>query len=187
MPHGVFTVDEAAKVGYSRQQLAQWVSTGILNRVACGIYARVDEPISPTFEMEVLAKRGTDFVVALESALRVQDFSTATPHALWIAIGQGVKTPAVPFPLSVVRVTDAALRFGVEEREFNGTRVRVYSAAKTVADLFKFRNKVGLEIALEALKEGLRQNRFNADELMKAARVDRVANVILPYLEACFT
>lgn len=79
------------------------------------------------------------------------------------------------------------MRFGVEEHEFNGTRVRVCSAAKTVADLFKFRNKVGLKIALEALKEGPRQNRFNAVELMKAARADRVANVILPYVEACFT
>ena len=99
---------------------------------------------------------------------------------------RGARTPKVDFPLKIVRVDDRSFDMGAEWREAQGVRTRVYSPAKTVADLFKFRNKIGLERALEALKDGFRRRLFTVDELLKCAKVDRVLRIIVPYIEGYF-
>ena len=96
------------------------------------------------------------------------------------------RTPKVDFPLKIVRVDDRSFGMGAEWRDVQGARAWVYSPAKTVADLFKFRNKVGMERALEALKDGLRRRLFTVDELLKCAKVDRVLRIIVPYIEGYF-
>ena len=182
----MFSVQDALASGLTRQDLSRLVAQGSVERLARGIYALANAAQSPFLEVEILARKGVDFVVALESALQLHGFPDATPHAVWIAMKRGARRPKVDFPLEIVRVDERSLRHGVEERVLDGIPVRVYSAAKTVADLFKFRNRVGLEIALGALKDGLREKRFSVDELMRAADVDHVRRIVMPYVEGYF-
>ena len=183
---GVFSAKDALAKGMTRQELSRLVTQGSVERLARGIYALAKMPPSPFLEIEILSRKGIDFVVTLESALQVHGFPNATPHAVWIAMKRGARRPKVDFPLEVVRVDERSLRHGIEERVLDGVPVRVYSAAKTVADLFKFRNRVGLEISIGALKDGLREKRFSVDELMRAADADRVRRVVMPYVEGYF-
>ena len=183
---GVFSAKDALAKGMTRQELSRLVAQGEVERLARGVYAFADVETSPNVEIEILARKGVDFVVALESALQILGFPNATPHAVWIAMKRGARRPKVDFPLEVVRVDELSFRYGVEERVVDGVPVRVYSAAKTVADLFKFRNRVGLEIAIGALKDGLREKRFSVDELMCAADIDRVRRIVTPYVEGYF-
>jgi predicted transcriptional regulator of viral defense system len=183
---GVFSAKEALVNGMTRQELSRLVAQGEVERLARGVYAFADASHSSNMEIEILARKGVDFVVTLESALQIHGFPNATPHAVWIAMKRGARRPKVDFPLEVVRVDERSHRHGVEERVIDGASVCVYSAAKTVADLFKFRNRVGLEIAIAALKDGLREKRFSADELMRAADVDRVRRIVTPYVEGYF-
>ena len=182
----MFSVDEAEKIGVSRSRLSALVRAGELERLARGVYSKPGEADISQFEAVVLAKRGIDFVLSLESALQVHGMTSALPHALWVSLRCGARRPAVDFPIEVVRVSDAAYETGVEEHEIGGEKIRVTSAAKTVADLFKFRGRVGLGLAIEALKAGFREKRFSADELMRCAEADRVKRVILPYVEGYF-
>lgn len=186
IPDKMFTVKEAADCGLPRWRLAQMVDKGVLERVSRGVYLKMGVIGSAMPEVEILMARRTDFVVALESALWIHGFSTAMPHALWIALRRGARMPKVDFPLKIVRVDDRSFDLGAEWRDIQGVRARVYSPAKTVADLFKFRNKIGMERALEALKDGLRKRLFTVDELLKCAKVDRVLRIIVPYIEGYF-
>lgn len=186
IPERMFTVQDARENGISRTELSALVAAGRIERVARGLYRPSGPEGSSSPEIEILARRKTDFVVTLESALRVHDLTEATPHELWIAMRTGARAPAVDFPVRIVRVGDGAYEDGVEKHDFGGIDVRVYSAAKTVADLFKFRRLVGLELAVGALKQGLREKKFSVEALMRHAKADRVANVILPYVEGYF-
>ena len=186
IPSGIFSVEDAEERGFSRTRLSSLVDCGRLERLARGVYAEPGVGNVPMVEAAVLAKRGTNFVLSLESALRFHDFTTAAPHALWVSICRGSRRPSVDFPLEVTAVDRAVYLEGAENHDIAGVAVRVYSAAKTVADLFKFRSRVGLELALGALKEGFRRNLFSVDELMRFARVDRVKKVVLPYVEGYF-
>ena len=185
-PAGVFSAKDALAKGMTRQKLSRLVAQGEVERLARGVYVFANASQSSSVEIEILARKSVDFVVTLESALQIHGFPNATPHAVWIAMKRGARRPKADFPLEVVRVDERSLRYGVEERVIDGASVRVYSAAKTVADLFKFRNRVGLEIAIAALKDGLREKRFTVDELMRAADVDRVRRIVTPYVEGYF-
>ena len=136
-------------------------------------------------ELTALLSRGTEFVVCLLSALRLHEFTTQLPHELWVAVRIGHKLPKLPgSPIPMcVQMSDAAYDYGVVYLEREGLRIPVYSAAKTVADAFKFRNKYGLEVALEALREGYRLRKFTMWELEEAAKVCRVDKVMRPYME----
>lgn len=136
-------------------------------------------------EIEALLSKGTDFVVCLLSALRLHNFTTQTPHELWVAVRIGRRLPQLPgSPAPVcIQMSDEAYEYGIEHIERDGLRIPVYSPAKTVADCFKFRNKYGLDVAMEALREGYRLKKFTADALEDAARICRVSNVMRPYME----
>ncbi len=183
VPERMFSVAEAQRIGISRAQLKALADSGRIERVARGVYGTPAACFSPLFEAEILTLRGTEFVVALESALRFHNLTEAMPHELWIAMRTAARRPAVEFPIRVVRVGRRSFEDGIENHRLGGTTIRVYSVAKTIADMFKFRSSVGTELAVSALKQGLRDNRFSVDELMRHARIDRVANVILPYVE----
>jgi len=124
-------------------------------------------------------------VLCLLSALAFHEFTTQSPASVWIALGKGARKPVVLSPsLRVVRLTEPSLSEGVEKHTVEGVPVRVYSAAKTVADCFKFRNKVGLDVAIEALKDSLRQRRPPSTTFTVMPRFAGVSNVIRPYMEA---
>jgi predicted transcriptional regulator of viral defense system len=179
-----FSVAEAKEVGISAQMLAYYCKCGSIERLYRGVYAPMETDVNPYPELEQLIKKKSEFVVCLLSALQIHEFTTQLPHALWIAVPHGARLPKIDTGrLNAVRLTKEPYQYGIEEKELYGMNVRIYSAAKTVADCFKFRNKIGIDVALEALKEGVRQKLFTASELWRAAKVCRVSEIIRPYQE----
>jgi predicted transcriptional regulator of viral defense system len=124
-------------------------------------------------------------VVCLLSALRFHGLTTQQPADVWLALPEKARRPRLDYPrLRVARFSGAALSEGVETHRIEGVNVRVYSAAKTVADCFKYRNKIGIDVAVEALKDFARTRRGGANDLARAARACRVSRVMQPYLDA---
>jgi predicted transcriptional regulator of viral defense system len=132
-----------------------------------------------------VARRVPKGVVCLLSALRFHGLTTQAPFEVWLAIENKAIAPKLDYPsLRIVRFSGAALTEGVEEHVVDGVMVRVTGVAKTVADCFKYRNKIGLDVALEALREAWRGKRMTSDDLWRYAKVCRVANVMRPYLDS---
>jgi len=176
---------ELEAAGVPRAQLSRLVASGALQRLARGLYALPDFQGTEHSALLAVTKRAPHAVFCLLTALRLHELSTQAPFEVWIAIGNKEHSPRLDYPpLRIVRLSSAALAAGVETRRVEGTPVRVTGVAKTVADCFKFRNKIGLDVALEALREARRAKKSSADELWRYARVNRVANVMRPYLEA---
>jgi predicted transcriptional regulator of viral defense system len=123
-------------------------------------------------------------VVCLISALRFHELGTQLPHQIWLAIDRRARRPALKYPpLRIVRYSGAALTEGIEVHQLEGQSVRVYNVAKTLADCFKYRNKIGLDVALEALREAWRSRRFTMADMHRYAGICRVQRVMQPYLE----
>jgi predicted transcriptional regulator of viral defense system len=170
--------------GIPRAQLSRMVAAGQLQRVARGLYALHDYQGTEDSALVAVAKRAPTSVFCLLTALRLHGLTTQLASEVWIAIGNKQHAPRMDYPpLRIVRFSEASLGYGVERRKVEGTLLQVTSVAKTVADCFKFRNKIGLDVALEALREARRDRKASFDELWRAAQVDRVANVMRPYLE----
>ena len=179
-----FSAREATAYGIPHAILSYNCKRGKIVRVGRGLYASSElQPTSYPDLAQLVAKQ-VDFVVCLISALHIHEFTTQRPKSLWIAVRQGARIPSItPWPLSCIHLNRAPYEFGIEEHEIDGLKVKVYSAAKTVADCFKFRNKIGLDVALEALREGVRLKLFTIAELDAAAEACRVSNVMRPYME----
>jgi len=182
---GMFTAGEAARQGIHSQALTRLVREGTVERISRGQYRLSDLPLTEHHTLAVVARSVPECVVCLLSALSFHDVTTQLPHEVWIAIHRRARQPSLRYPpLRVVRFSGKAFAEGIETHRVEGQRVRVYSVAKTLADLFKYRNKVGLDVALEALREAWRERRFTMDEMDRFARVCRVERVMKPYLEA---
>ena len=179
-----FSAREATAYGIPHAILSYNCKRGKIVRVGRGLYASSElQPTSYPDLAQLVAKQ-VDFVVCLISALHIHEFTTQLPNSLWIAVRQGARIPSItPWPLSCIHLNKNPYEFGIEEHEIDGLKVKVYSAAKTVADCFKFRNKIGLDVALEALREGVRLKLFTITELDAAAEACRVSNVMRPYME----
>ncbi len=174
------------KQGISRKHLLRLYEEGLLHRPGRGIYvlAEQDDFTEHQTLLET-AKQVPDGVVCLLSALRFHNIGTQNPFEVWITLPPRAWRPQVDYPpLRVMRMSGAVLTEGVEEHRVKGVLLRVYSPGKTVADCFKFRNKVGLDVALEALREARRTRKVTMDDLWHYAKIDRVANVMRPYLES---
>ena len=165
--------------------LTRLVQAGKLERIARGLYGLPGAPTSEHRSLAEVAARVPKGVVCLLSALRVHELGTQAPFEVWIAIPQHMVAPRLDQPaIRVVRMSDQALADGVELRIIDGVNVPVFTAARTVVDCFKFRNKIGLDVALEALRDGWTQRKFTLDDLWRHATLGRVANVMRPYIEA---
>jgi predicted transcriptional regulator of viral defense system len=176
---------ELVVAGVTRSELSRMVLAQQLVRVARGLYALPDYQSGEHGALVTVAKRAPDVLFCLLTALRIHDLTTQAPFEVWIAIGNKAHPPRLDYPpLRTMRFSDAALAAGVETHRVDGVPIRVTNVAKTVADCFKFRNKIGLDVALEALREARRAKKASADELWRYARVNRVTNVMRPYLEA---
>ena len=181
---GVLRTRDIEAEGINRVTLARLVNEGILQRVGRGLYAFPDAAITEHHALAQVAARVPTGIVCLLSALQFHKLSTQSPHEVWLAIGTKARKPAFDWPpLHIVRFSEAARAHGVEVHSIEGRPVRITSPEKTVADCFKYRNKIGLDVAVEALTE-YRRRRGSVDALMHAAKVDRVAVVLRPYLEA---
>ena len=168
-----------------RIALTRLVLQGRLERVGRGLYASPGRLASEYGSMAEVARKHPRAIVCLLSALRVHGLTTQSPFELWVAIPNKSRAPRLDYPpLRVVRFSGVGLTDGIEEHPIDGVVVRVTSVARTVADCFKFRNKVGLDVALEALRETWAARRVTMDELWRYAVQCRVANVMRPYLES---
>ena len=149
-----------------------------------GIVRPRDANVTERRSYAEVAKRVPEAVICLLSALVFHEITTQSPPAVWIALRKGARKPVLPSPsLRIVRLSGPSLTAGIENHEVEGIP-RVYSAAKTIADCFKFRNKIGLDVAIEGLKDCLRQKKASVNEVYRCAKVCRVSNIIRPYIEA---
>ncbi|MDP8215315.1 MAG: type IV toxin-antitoxin system AbiEi family antitoxin domain-containing protein [Candidatus Euphemobacter frigidus] len=182
---GIIRPRDVEAAGIPREYLLRLYRNGELVRVGRGLYAMPETLTSESISLAEVSKRVPTAVICLISALQFHDLTTQITNRVWIAIENKKWKPVIEYPpIELVRLTGKAFNFGIEQHEVNRVQVKVYSPAKTVADCFKFRNKIGLDIALEALRETWKSRKASMDELWEAAKVCRVANVIRPYLEA---
>ena len=182
---GLFRPRDLVPHGIPRASLMHAVRSGRIERIGRGLYALPGSQKSEHCELAEVARRVPDGVVCLLSALRFHDLTTQAPFEVWLAIDRKAAAPTFSYPpLRLVWSSGSAREVGVEEHVVDGVPVRVTSIAKTIADCFKYRNKIGLDVALEALREAWDAKRVTAAELWRCAKANRVANVMLPYCEA---
>jgi predicted transcriptional regulator of viral defense system len=171
--------------GIPRQYLRLATDQGLVQRIGRGLYVAPDSEPTEHHSIVGAAKRVPRGVVCLLSALRFHDLTTQSPHEVWIAIGEKSRLPQTDHPpLHVVRFSQSSLHYGVLKQKIEGVPVQVFDPAKTVADCFKYRNKIGLDVAIEALRDSRRKKKASMDELWQAAKVCRVARVMQPYMES---
>lgn len=183
--HGIVRPRDIESIGLPREYLLRLCRQGKLIRSGRGIYSLPEAQITEHHSYAAVAKRVPEAVFCLLSALAFHEITTQSPASVWIALRQGARTPAINSPsLRIVRLSAASLTEGIENHKVEGVPIRVYSVAKTVADCFKFRNKIGLDVAIEALKDSLRQKKATVNEIYRYAKICRVSNVIRPYMEA---
>ena len=181
----VVTASDVAAAGIHTQELSRLVEAGALERVARGQYRLRGGATSEHHGIAVVAGAIPHGVICLLSALSFHRLGTQLPFNVWIAVDRRARRPSLRYPpLRVVRFSGPALTEGVELHEIEGRMVRIYGVAKTIADAFKYRNKIGLDVALEALREAWRERRVSIDELDRFGRICRVERVMRPYIEA---
>lgn len=182
----VLRAREVADQGVHTSTLTRLTQSGALEKVGPGRYRLAKkEPRTEHHDLVVAASAIPRSVVCLLSALRFHDVGTQLPHEVWIAVPRGARVPRLMSPpLHVVNLSPAVFDLGIEEHRIERQVVRVYSLARTVADCFRFRNQIGLDVALEALTDAWRSKRINVDELNRIAKKLHVHRVMQPYLEA---
>jgi predicted transcriptional regulator of viral defense system len=171
--------------GFPREYLNRLYRSGLVNRTSRGLYVATDIDLSEHHSLAEACKKVPKGAICLISALRFHNLTTQSPSEVWIAIDYKARLPRIKeLAVRFVRFSGEALNAGIEEQRIENIRVRVFNPAKTVADCFKYRNKIGLDVALEALRECWRERRCTIDEIYHYARICRVTNIIQPYLES---
>ncbi|KAF0241474.1 MAG: hypothetical protein FD167_4003 [bacterium] len=181
---GMIKTTDIVKQGFSREYIKRFYDQGLLVKLSRGIYMLSDAPIKENLSLAEVSKRVPNGVICLLSALRFHGLTTQSPYEVWVAIGHKTHPPKLDSTsIHVNYFSSKALDLGVEEHIIAGVNVKIFSAAKTVIDCFKFRNKIGLDIAIEALKDCWYQHKSTLAELWHFAKACRMQNVIRPYLE----
>lgn len=158
---------------------------GKLKKIGEGLYTLPEFSIDEKFSLIQVSKRIPEGVFCLLTALEFHEVTTQIPHEVWIALDNSAYVPKMEsVQLRVIRMSGESLSSGISEYSIEGIPVKIYTPAKTVADCFKFRNKIGLDVAIEALRDYIRDDHGTIDELWKYAKICRVQNIIRPYLEA---
>lgn len=182
---GMIRSRDLDNIGVPRVVLTRMVQRGLLTRLDRGLYAIPDRSISEHAGLAEVSRKYPKAIICLLSALRFHGLTTQAPYEVWIAIPNKAYAPSMDYPaLRVIRFSGEALTAGIDTHLVDGVDVNVTNVAKTVADCFKFRNKIGLDVAIEALNEAWGAKRMTMDELWRYASVCRVANIIRPYLES---
>ncbi len=181
---GILRPKDVQEEGLPRQYVYRLYEQGKLEKISRGLYKLPDKQFSMSDTQLEACKKITHGVLCLKSALRFHDMTTLNPHKIWMAIEVKAWEPEVDLPIQFIRMSGESFESGIEEHKVDNIPVRVYSAAKTVADCFKFRSKIGLEICLDALRDFRFQNIGTMDDIWKYAKINRVLNVMRPYMEA---
>lgn len=178
-------MSEALRLGITRYTLYSLCDKGIIERISRGVYRLVELPPVGNPDLVIVALRSPKSVVCLLSALSFHGITTQIPHEVSIAIPQGSRPPSLEYPpLLVHRFAEEAYHAGIEEHRIDGEIVKVYSPEKTLADCFKFRNKLGMDVVLEALRLYRSGKEFDYGKVLEYARICRVEKIARPYLEA---
>jgi predicted transcriptional regulator of viral defense system len=185
-PHGgVFRTAEAIKAGVHPRIIYTLRDQGVLERLGRGMYRFADLPTLGNPDLATVALKVPKGVICLISALSWHEMTSEIPHEVYLALPRGAEPPRLEHPpLRIFWFQGTAFSEGVEEHAVDGIQVRVYSPEKTLVDCFKYRNKIGMDVVLEALKLYRQRRRFEADELIRFARICRMEKVMRPYLEA---
>ena len=182
---GIARARDFGDAGVPRAYLRRLQDQGLLVRLGRGLYQLADTEWSRSHSLAEATRTVPHGVVCLLSALQFHELTTQLPHQVWMLIGHKKWAPRnPPVALRIVRATGEALTAGVEYHTIEQVRVPITNPAKTVTDCFKYRNKVGLDVAIEALKDCIRDRVATVDDLWRFASVDRVQNVMRPYLQA---
>lgn len=182
---GLIRPCDLAPFGIPRVSLTRAVRRGLLERIGRGLYGLPGREVSAHGLLAEVARRVPKGVVCLLSALRFHGLTTQAPFEVWLAIENKALAPKLDYPpLRIVRFSGKAFTEGVEEHVVDRVTIRITGVAKTVADCFKYRNKIGLDVALEALREVWHERRMSSDDIWRYAKVCRVANVMRPYLDS---
>jgi len=183
--HGILRPKDLQDAGVSRITLSRLSAAGLLEKVGRGLYRLPSAEISEHESLALIAKRVPQAVFCLLTALQFHELTTQLPRQIWIAMPRGSHTPNIEYPpVRMIQFTGESYSEGIEIVERDNIKLRVYSVTKTLVDCFKYRNKIGLDVALEALKDARAKNKLNMDELWHYAKISRVANVMRPYLES---
>jgi predicted transcriptional regulator of viral defense system len=181
---GIIRARDAKQEGFHPELLRRLSQKGLLVRIARGTYIAADSEVTTRHTLALAAKLVPAGIVCLLSALNFHGVGSQLPREVWLAIDRKAALPRVDIPIKVVRFSGEALTEGIDNREIEGVNVKVFSPAKTVADCFKYRNKIGVDIAVEALVECRAQQKATVEDIWRYAKICRVANVMKPYLEA---
>lgn len=182
---GMARLSEFLDAGIARETVSRLARDGEIIRLTRGLYQLPNAEFDANHSLAEVAKLVPKGVVCLLSATQIHRLTVHTPSAVWLAIERTARKPRIDYPpLRIVRFSGAAFTMGVEEHEIEGVPVRIYDPAKTVVDCFRYRVKIGLDVALEALREGLRQRRCKSDDLYRYAQATRTWSVMRPYMEA---
>ncbi|MFQ5479168.1 MAG: type IV toxin-antitoxin system AbiEi family antitoxin domain-containing protein [Candidatus Binatia bacterium] len=182
---GILRMSEAVRAGISRRTLYAMRDEGGLEQLSRGVYRLASLPGLAAPDLVAVATRVPDGVVCLISALAFHDLTTQVPHVVDIAVARGAEKPRIDYPpVNVYWFSGKAFTEGIETVSIDGKTIRIYGAEKSVADAFKYRSKIGMDIALEALRNWRGQRRSNVERLLEYARICRVERIMRPYLEA---
>jgi predicted transcriptional regulator of viral defense system len=181
---GHFRTRDIDQAGISRHALRRWEESGQIERLRRGLYRQTSAPYTELETIATAAAAVPNGVICLVTALAMHQIGTQMPREIWIAVDRKARRPSVPgVQLRVVRFSPTLLRHGVQTRNVQGVAIRITSPARTVVDCFRYRNKVGLDVALEALKDGIRTKKVSFREIDRAAEIAGIKGVMRPYLE----
>ncbi len=178
-------MSEIIEQGISRYTLYSQLDKGVIEQISRGVYRLVELPPASHPDLVVLAKRFPRAVVCLISALSFHEITTQIPHQVFVSVPRNSYKPSLDYPpLLVHRMSEKAYQAGIEEHQIDGVTLKVYSPEKTLADCFKFRNKIGIDVVLEALNLYKNRRKFDHKKILEYAKICRVEKVTRPYLEA---
>lgn len=183
---GVLRAQELAEYGISPEYLNQLADEGLVERLARGVYASLDYATTEYLDLVIVQKRVPDAVFCLLTALQFHNLTTQLPSEVYISLKRSQRRPELEWPPVIdFKISSKQFYAGIQEHQLkSGPTLRVYSPARTVVDCFKFRNQIGLDVAIEALRDTSFQRKATVDEILEFAEICRVKNVLRPYLEA---
>jgi len=182
--NGQLRMGEAISYGISRYSLYQMRDTGLIEQISRGVYRLVSLPPMSNPDLVMVSLRFPKAIICLVSALSFHGLTTQVPHAISVAVKRGSRLPSLESPpVKAYKFSNESFKVGIEKHEIDGATVQIYSMEKTLVDCFKYRNKLGMDVVLEALKLYKSQKTFKLEKLIEYAKICRVKNVMKPYLE----
>ncbi len=182
---GIIRPQDFVSKKWTRMHLQRLVEKGQIKKIGRGLYSSINSVITENHSLAEVAKLAPNSVICLISALQFYNLTTQIPSQIWIAVDIKAARPKIAYPpIKIINMTGRSLNDGIKQYEIEGVPVKVFSPAKTVADCFKFRNKIGLDVAIEALRDSLEKKQATYDEIWKYAGICRVRRVMQPYMEA---